>query len=72
MNVLDYIIYAPLPEYYREAYEHNKQLGWVATTLTPDRYDTSVIKAGHCGLKHMIEITLPKIDKLKIKSTDFL
>ena len=71
MNPLDYIIYALLPQYYHEAYEHNKQLGWVATTLTPDRYDTSVIKPGHCGLKHMIEITLPKIDKLKNKIHGF-
>ena len=71
MNPLEYIIYAPLPEYYHEAYEHNKQKGWVATTLTPDRYNTSVIKPGHCPLKHMIEITLPKIDKLKDKIHGF-
>ena len=71
MDVLDYIIYAPLPKYYHEAYEYNKQKGWVATTLTPDRYNTSVIKPGHCPLKHMIEITLPKIDKLKDKIHGF-
>ena len=71
MNPLDYIIYAPLPQYYKEAYEHNKLLGWVATKLTPDSYSTSVIKPGHCGLKHMIDITLPKIDKLKDKIHGF-
>ena len=65
MNLLDYIIYEPTPSYYNSAYEHNKALGWVSTELTADTYDISKIKAGHCPLKHIIEITIPKIEKIK-------
>ena len=53
MNVLDYIIYEPLPDYYYQAYNHNKALGWVSTKLTPDEYDITKIRPGHCPLKHM-------------------
>lgn len=65
MNVLDYIIFEPTPTYYNSAYEHNKALGWVSTELTPDTYDITVVKPGHCPLKHIIEITIPKIEKIK-------
>lgn len=71
MNLLDYIIYSPVPEYYSEAYQHNKALGWLSTDLTPDSYDTTIIKPCHCGLKHMIEITLPKIEKIRNKIDGF-
>jgi len=69
MNLLEYIIYEPLPSYYKEAYNHNKKRGWDATELTPDNYDITTIKAFHCPFKHIREITIPKIDKL-IKQTN--
>ena len=62
MNLLDYIIYDPLPSYYKEAFHHNKELGWKSTPLTPDSY---TIKPCHCPFKHIKEITIPKIDKIK-------
>ena len=62
MNLLDYIIYDPLPSYYKEAFHHNKELGWKSTPLTPDSY---TIKPCHCPFKHIKEITIPKINKIK-------
>lgn len=69
MNLLEYIIYEPLPSYYKEAYNFNKKRGWLSTELTPDAYDLKDIKACHCPFKHIREITIPKIDKL-IKEKD--
>ena len=71
MNVLDYIIYEPLPDYYYQAYNHNKALGWVSTKLTPDTYDISKIRPGHCPLKHIQEYTIPKIQEIKNKISGF-
>jgi len=71
MNVLDYLIYSPLPDYYHEAYEHNRALGWVSTELTPDSYDINVVKPGHCPLKHIQDYTIPKIEKIRNKISGF-
>ena len=71
MNVLDYLIYSPIPEYYYEAYEHNLALGWVSTELSPDSYDITKIRPGHCPLKHIIESTIPKIEEIKNKISGF-
>ena len=62
MNLLDYIIYEPLPSYFIKAVSHNHNLGWKSTALTPDSY---TIKASHCPFKHIKEISIPKIDKIK-------
>ncbi len=62
MNYLDYVIYEPLPKYFIEAYSHNHNLGWRSTRLTPDKY---TIKPAHCPFKHIKEITIPKINKIK-------
>tara|TARA_R110002153_G_scaffold273354_2_gene444070 strand:+ start:536 stop:1090 length:555 start_codon:yes stop_codon:yes gene_type:complete len=64
-NVLDYIIYEPLPSYYKEAFTHNKDLGWISTDLTPDSYDIEKINVFHTPFKHIKEITIPKIEKIK-------
>ena len=63
MNLLDYIIYEPLPYYYNEAYNYNKNKGWVSTDLTPDSYDLNFTKVYHCPFKHIKEITIPKIEE---------
>lgn len=62
MNLLDYIIYTPLPSYFIKAVSHNHNLGWKSTALTPDSY---TIRPAHCPFKHIKEITIPKIDKIK-------
>ena len=62
MNYLDYIIYDPLPSYFIKAVSHNHNLGWRSTALTPDSY---TIKPAHCPFKHIKEISIPKIDKIK-------
>ena len=61
MNVLDYIIYEPLPDYYYQAYNHNKALGWVSTKLTPDEYDITKIRPGHCPLKFKSHINVKRL-----------
>ena len=71
MNPLDYIIYKPLPNYFNEIEEYNRNNGWNSTELTPDDYDINVVKPYHCGLKHIKEITIPKIDKIKDKIDGF-
>tara|TARA_R110000765_G_scaffold245757_1_gene347872 strand:- start:3453 stop:3974 length:522 start_codon:yes stop_codon:yes gene_type:complete len=71
MNLLEYIIYNPLPEYFYKSQNHNSSLGWKSTDLTPDDYDTNIIKPGHCGFKHLKEITIPKIEKIKDTITGF-
>ena len=71
MNPIDYIIYSPLPDYYHEAYNHNALRGWVSTELSPDTYDITKIKPGRCPLKHIIEYTIPKIEKIKHKISGF-
>ena len=71
MNVLDYLIYSPIPEYYYEAYEHNLALGWVSTKLSPDTYNITKIRPGHCPLKHIQEYTIPKIEKIRNKISGF-
>ena len=71
MNPIDYIIYSPLPDYYHEAFQHNKALGWVSTDLTADSYDITKIKAGRCPLLHIQQYTLPKIEKIKHKISGF-
>lgn len=62
MNYLDYVIYEPLPKYFIEACSHNHNLGWRSTRLTPDKY---TINPAHCPFKHIKEITIPKINKIK-------
>lgn len=65
MDLLDYIIYKPLPDYYNEAFTYNKDNGWVCTDLTPDDYDITKMNVYHCPFKHIKEITIPKIEKIK-------
>ena len=66
-NLLEYIIYDPLPDYYQECFDHNKSKGWVSTELTTDNYDINIVKPFHCGFKHIKQITIPKINKIKDK-----
>ena len=71
MNPLEYIIYEPLPDYFNQAYMHNKKLGYNNLTVTPDNYNTEIIPARHCGFQHIKEITVPKIEKIKDSITGF-
>lgn len=65
MDYLEYLIYDPLPDYFFIASDHNKNLGYKHLEITPDSYDINVVKPYHCGFKHIREITIPKVDKIK-------
>ena len=65
MNPLDYIIYAPLPEYYKEAYEHNKKVHSCDKCIAQ-------LKTSMKLLKHLAEcLELGKKDKLYYNECGF-
>lgn len=51
-----------LPSYLNKSLQNTTSLGFYNLQITPDDY---TIKPYHCGFKHLKEITIPKIDKIK-------
>ena len=51
-----------LPSYLNTSLQNTTSLGFYNLQITPDDY---TIKPYHCGFKHLKEITIPKIDKIK-------
>jgi len=70
---IDYITYydskGNLPLEVSYSMKNTKKKGFHILKLTPDSYDVpNEVKSYHAGFKHMKEITLPKILKLRIKN----
>ncbi len=51
-----------LPTYLNQSLQNTTSLGFHILKITPDDY---TIKPYHCGFKHIRDITIPKIEKIK-------
>jgi len=51
-----------LPTYLNQSLYNTSSQGFYTLKITPDDYD---IKPYHCGFKHIRDITIPKIEKIK-------
>jgi len=51
-----------LPTYLNQSLYNTSSQGFYTLKITPDDYD---IKSYHCGFKHIRDITIPKIEKIK-------
>ena len=66
IDIITYKKNGELPEYLKKSLPRTKKKGFTILKLTPDSYLVPTeIKAFHAGFKHMKEITMPKIMKLK-------
>ena len=65
---IDYITYEGAGPEVKKSITNTKKMGFHILKVTPDNYNVpEEVKAGHAGFKHMKEITLPKILRLKQK-----